>query len=110
MRLAVIVSPGDPHLPDAGAGPEPISWLIAALAGLGFQVSVLDGAEDVEGRLAKVLRQVSPGDSVLVHVSGRLARRGVVRTASGAWMPLRKRGEGLRVCADAKVSILAEFV
>src|SRR5579862_4505829 len=110
MRFALIVSPGDPYVPDTPTSAEAIEWLNAALTGFGFQVGVLDTGDEFEVRLGSLLASVSPGDTLFVHVSGRLARRGVLRTSSGAWLPLRKLGDVLRTCAGAHVSILAELV
>jgi tetratricopeptide (TPR) repeat protein len=87
-----------------------VAWLGATLAGLGFRVAVVDGAEDVQAQLAGALAGVSAEDDLLVHVSGRLARRGVLRIAGGRWIPLRVVGETLAAHAAATVSLVAELV
>lgn len=78
--------------------------------GLGFRVAIVDGADGVDGRLAEALRGLSPEDDVLVHLSGHLVRRGVLRGAGGRWLPLRTLGEALAAHAGANVSLFAELI
>jgi tetratricopeptide (TPR) repeat protein len=111
MRCAVIVSPWDPRSSDAGTWSDAVAWLGAALARLGFRVSVVDGAEDMDAALARALSGVTCEDDLLIHVSGRLARRGVLRTGGGRWVPLRSIGDTLAAnAAAASVSLFAELV
>jgi len=110
MRCAVIVAPWDPRSSDAGTWSEAVAWLGAALGRLGFRVSVVDGGHDIEGQLAAALADVSADDDVLVHVSGHLARRGVLRVADGRWLPLRALGDTLAANETANVSLFAELV
>jgi tetratricopeptide (TPR) repeat protein len=110
MRSAVIVAPWDPSSSDASAWSDSIAWLGAALAGLGFRVVVIDTPDDVEGRLSAALQGVSPEDDVLVHVSGHLARRGVLRIAGGRWLPIRTLGEALAAHTGTNVSLCVELV
>src|SRR5580704_5596387 len=114
MRCAVIVAPWDPRSSDAGTWSDAVAWLGAALTRLGFGVSVVDGGDDIGGQLALALADVSADDDVLVHVSGHLARRGVLRVADGRWLPLRALGDTLaashRTGAPANVSLFAELV
>src|SRR5579859_1482513 len=111
MRCAVIVSPWDPRSSDAGAWSDSVAWLGAALGRLGFRVAVVDGAADVQGDLARALMaSASADDDVLVHVSGHLARRGVLRAPDGGWLPLRALGETLAAHRTGNVSLFAELV
>jgi tetratricopeptide (TPR) repeat protein len=111
MRCAVILSPWDPRSSDAGAWSDSVAWLGAALARLGFRVSVVDGVADVQGDLARALMATaSADDDVLVHVSGHLARRGVLRAPDGGWLPLRSLGETLAAHRTGNVSLFAELV
>jgi hypothetical protein len=110
MRFAVIVAPGDSRPSGAPGGSEAFAWLRSVLGRFAFQVVTLDGGADVEGRLERVVANVSSEDTVLVHVSGRVVRRGVLRTAGGAWLPMRTLGEALRACKSESVSVLAELV
>jgi tetratricopeptide (TPR) repeat protein len=110
MRCAVIISPWDPRSSDAGTWSDAVAWLGAALGRLGFRVVVVDGADDVPGQVSRGLAGVAADDDVLVHVSGRLARRGVLRIADGRWLPLRAIGETLAAHDGGNVSIFAELV
>src|SRR5262249_49004213 len=110
MRRAFIISPWDPRSSDAGTWSDAVAWLGATLGRLGFRVSVVDGVDDVGGDLSRALEGVGSDDDVLVHVSGRLARRGVLRTAGGRWVALRAIGEALAVHGAANVSLFAELV
>ncbi len=85
----------------------------ASLARLGFRVAVVQGVgggQDLPAELGRALQGVAAEDTVLVHVGGRLARRGVLRVAAGQWMPLRTIGEVLASHAVADVSVLAELL
>jgi tetratricopeptide (TPR) repeat protein len=110
MRWAVIVSPWDPRSSDAGAWSESVAWLNAALGRLGFRVAIVDAGADVPAQLATAVEAVSPDDDLLVHVSGRLVRRGVLRVADGGWLPLRSIGEALAATTTANLSLFAELV
>jgi tetratricopeptide (TPR) repeat protein len=110
MRRAVIISPWDPRSSDAGTWSDAVAWLGAALGKLGFRVAVVDGVDDVQGDLSRALAGVAADDDVLVHVSGRLARRGVLRIADGRWLPLRAIGETLAAPAGGNMSLFAELV
>jgi tetratricopeptide (TPR) repeat protein len=111
MRCAVIVAPWDPRSSDAGTWSDAVAWLSAALGRLGFVVSVVDGGDDLGGQLARALADASADDDVLVHVSGHLARRGVLRLADGRWLPLRALSEALAASLPAaNVSLFTELV
>src|SRR5258708_19231931 len=109
MRIALIVAPWDPRSSDAPAWSDAVAWLGATLASLGFRVSVLDGGDDVEGRVTRALDKVAPNDTLLLHVSGRLARRGVIGTMDGAWVPLRALGAAVASRRLSDASILADL-
>lgn len=110
MRVAVVVSPWDAHAPGAGAWSDAVALLGASLGKLGFRVAVVDEGEDVQAELARALEGLSQDDSVLLHVSGHLARRGVLRVAGGRWLPLRAVGEAIAALPVADVSVFAELV
>jgi tetratricopeptide (TPR) repeat protein len=110
MRCAVIVAPWDPQASDAEIWSDAVARLGASLARLGFRVSVVDGGDDFEGQLATALAGVAADDEVLVHVSGRLARRGVLRVAHGEWLSLRAFGDMLASLVTAPLSLLAELL
>jgi tetratricopeptide (TPR) repeat protein len=110
MRVAVVVSPWDQDASDAGAWSDAVAWLGASLGKVGFRVAVVDGAGDVQADLVRALEGLTQDDSVLLHVSGHLARRGVLRVAGGRWLPLRSVGEALAALSVADVSVFAEVV
>lgn len=110
MRVAVVVSPWDQHASDAGTWSDAVAWLGASLGKMGFRVAVVDGAEDVQADLSRALDGLGQDDSVLLHVSGHLARRGVLRGPGGQWLPLRSVGETIAALAVADVSVIAELV
>src|SRR5262249_44513453 len=95
MRVAVVVSPWDQNASDAGTWSDAVAWIVAWLAKIGFRVAVVYGVEDLQADLVRALDGLSQDDSVLLHVSGHLARRGVLRVAGGRWLPLRSVGEAL---------------
>jgi tetratricopeptide (TPR) repeat protein len=110
MRLAVVISPWDPRSSEGGNWSDAVAWLGASLARLGFDMAVVGGTDAGGAELARALEGMTPEDSVLVHVSGTLARRGVLRLVDGRWLPLRTIGEALAAHARGDVSIVAELV
>ena len=87
-----------------------MSWLGEALSRLGFQVTLIAGGPIVVGEIARAFERVSAEDSLLVHVSGHLARRGVLRLGQGQWLALRVIADALARQKPPNVSLLAEFV
>jgi tetratricopeptide (TPR) repeat protein len=110
MRVAVVIAPWDASAPEASAWSDGVAMLGAALAHLGFRVAVVGEGNDLASELAHALEGVGAEDTVLVHVGGRLARRGVLRVRGGHWLPLRAIGEALSAHATADVSVLAELL
>ena len=111
MRLAIVISPWDPRSSEGGGeGSDVVAWLGASLARLGFDMAVVGGTDAVGAELARLLEGMTAEDSVLVHVSGTLARRGVLRLVDGRWLPLRAIGDALAAHAPGDVSVLAELV
>jgi tetratricopeptide (TPR) repeat protein len=110
MRVAVVIAPWDDSSSDAAAWSDGVAMLGASLARLGFRVAVVGEGADMAGELGRALEGVAADDTVLVHVGGRLARRGVLRIRGGQWMPLRTIGEALAAHASAEVSVLAELL
>jgi hypothetical protein len=110
MRVAVVIAPWDSSSSDASAWSDGVAMLGASLARLGFRVAVVGDGHDLAAELGRALEGVAAEDTVLVHVAGRLARRGVLRVGAGQWMPLRTIGEALAAHAVADVSVLAELL
>jgi hypothetical protein len=108
MRYALIVAPWDPRLPDARIWSEGVAWLGAALSRLDFRVAVVDG-EHYTCELVTALEDVPADAALLVHVSGRLAARAVLRTPRGR-LPFRLLGDAIAERGIAAVSVFAELV
>jgi hypothetical protein len=109
MRSALIVALGDPRSSDAGTWIDAVTWLRQELTEFVFRVSVVEG-ENVERDLARALADIAPKNDVLLHISGRLVGRGVVRTAGGRHIRLKTIGDALSTRSGANVSIFTEFV
>ena len=110
MRVAVVIAPWDATSAEAGAWSDGVAMLGASLARLGFRVAVVGEGHDLTAELGRALEGVAAEDTVLLHVGGRLARRGVLRVGAGHWLPLRAIGEVLAGHAVADVSVLAELL
>ena len=110
MRVAVVIAPWDSASSDAGAWSDGVAMLGASLARLGFRVAVVGEGQDLPAELGRALEGVAAEDTVLLHVGGRLARRGVLRVGAGQWLPLRTIGEALAAHAVADVSVVAELL
>jgi tetratricopeptide (TPR) repeat protein len=108
MRCAIVVALGDPRSPDAGTWIDAVG-LRQELTELDYRVALIDG-EDVERDIERALEDVTTQDDVLLHVSGRLVDRGVVRTAGGRGVHLREIGDILAAHAAANVSLFAELM
>jgi tetratricopeptide (TPR) repeat protein len=110
MRYAVILAPWDPSEPDVSVWTDAVAWLSAMLRNLEFRVAVVRGEGEEHRELVEALAEAGQRDSVLLHVSGRLARRGVLGLPGGRWLTLRDLGDALAERGLADVSVLAELV
>jgi tetratricopeptide (TPR) repeat protein len=110
MRIAVVIAPWDATSAEAAAWSDGVAMLGASLARLGFRVAVVGEGHDLTAELERALEGVAAEDTVLLHVGGRLARRGVLRVGAGHWLPLRAIGEVLAGHAVADVSVLVELL
>ncbi len=110
MQRVVIVAPSASYeLPPSadGSASDALAWLGAALAQRGFRVTVIDDT-DVAGEITRAAEGSEEEDVLLVHLSGRLARKGVLRAGGGRWLALRDVGGALgslpcQVCIIAAV-------
>lgn len=109
MRLAVVVAPSDPRAGDAVGRREALAWLRGKLARSGFEVIIVGGGQEPTVALDKAALRVAPGDTLLVHVSGRLSQRGVLAFGAGRTLPLRAVADALASCAPAEVAFVAEL-
>jgi hypothetical protein len=110
MRTALLIAPSDPRAGDAGARRMALAWLRGRLARFGFHVVILGGTADLAGELGRALQGVSPGDNVLVHVSGRLASRRALAANEDAsqTLPLADLCDGLAARSPASVALIME--
>ena len=111
MHRVVIVAPSAsselPASAEASASFDAIGWLGAAFAQRGFRVTVVD-ERDVAGDITRATEDAMEEDVLLVHLSGTLARKGVLRGGGGRWMAIREVSAALaplqcRVCVIAEV-------
>jgi len=110
MRFALLVAPSDPRTGDAGARRMALAWLRGRLTRFGFNVVILGGAQDFNADIARGIAAVSEGDSVLVHLSGRLAGRDALSFGGSESLPLTTLSEGLAARALAHLSFVAELM
>jgi hypothetical protein len=110
MRLAVVVAPSDPRAGDAVARREALAWLRGQLARNGFEVIIVGGGQDPAGALDKAAMRISPGDTLFVHVSGRLSERGALAFGAGRSLPLRAVADALAGCGPAELAFVAELM
>jgi tetratricopeptide (TPR) repeat protein len=110
MKRVVILAPSTssdlPLSADASASSDAIAWLGAALAERGFRVTVADEA-DFAGDIKRAAEGTT--DALLVHLSGRLARKGVLRAGGGRWLTLRDVGAAL-AALPCPVCVIVELL
>jgi tetratricopeptide (TPR) repeat protein len=109
MRFALLVAPSDPETGDAGARRMALAWLRGRLTRFGFNVVIVGGAEDPHAEIARAIAAVSEGDTVLVHLSGRLAGRDSLSFGREA-LPLNVLSEGLTARAPLHLAFVAELM
>jgi tetratricopeptide (TPR) repeat protein len=112
MKRVVIVAPSTssdlPLTADTSASSDAIAWLGAALAQRGFRVTVIDEA-DVGGEIARAAEGMTATDALLVHLSGKLAEKGVLRTGGGRSLALGDVATAL-AALTCSVCIIAELL
>src|SRR5438477_3093752 len=72
MPLALVVAPSDPRTGDAASRREALGWLRGQFARNGFDVVIVGSGQDGHAAIEKAAPTITPGDVVVVHVSGRL--------------------------------------
>jgi tetratricopeptide (TPR) repeat protein len=87
-----------------------LAWLRGRLTRFGFNVVIVGGAHDFRADVARAMDAVSEGDSVLVHLSGRLAGRDSLSFGAADAYPLAALSEGLGARAPQLLSFVAELV
>jgi tetratricopeptide (TPR) repeat protein len=109
MRLALIIAPSDPRSGDGALRREALAWLRGRLAPYGFHVVIVGAGPDPQADIAKAVARVHPGDTVLVHASGRLAGRDYIAFGEDVHVPLGSLTEVLAERAPAYVSFVLEL-
>jgi hypothetical protein len=109
MRLALVIAPSDPRSGEATPRREALAWLRGRLARHGFHVVIVGGVQDPEAAIAKAVERVAPGDTVLVHTSGRLAGRDAIAFGETGVIRLASLTDALVERAPAHVSFVLEL-
>jgi len=110
MRFALLVAPSDARTGDAGERRMALAWLRGRLTRFQFNVLIVGGAQDFRADIARAIEVVSEGDTVLVHLSARLAGRDALACGNGESFPLAGLSDGLAVRGPARVSFIAELM
>src|ERR1700689_4459076 len=110
MRFALLVAPSDPQTGDAGARRMALAWLRGRLTRFGFNVVILGGSQDLHAEVARAIAAVSEGDTVLVHLSGRLAGAEGLFFGNALSIPLAALSQGLVARAPERLSFVAELM
>jgi tetratricopeptide (TPR) repeat protein len=109
MRLALIIAPSDPRSGDLGLRREALAWLRGRLARFGFHVVIVGGAQDPQAEIERAMERVSPGDTVLVHASGRLSGRDAIAFGESGRIHLGVLADGIAAREPAHVSYVLEL-
>ncbi|MGO9837160.1 MAG: tetratricopeptide repeat protein [Polyangiaceae bacterium] len=110
MRFAFLVAPSDPQTGDAGARRMALAWLRGRLTRFGFNVVIVGGAQDLHADIERAIAAVSEGDTVLVHLSGRLAGQDALFFGNAMNLPLIELRDGLVARAPGRLSFVAELM
>jgi hypothetical protein len=111
VRKAILVAPSEVRAGDPSARRMALAWLRGRLARFGFEVAIVGGGRNLRGDLEKAFDAVSPGDSVLLHVSGRLEGRDALAAGDepSQAVPLFFLFDGLAPREPSRVSLIAEL-
>ena len=109
MRFALVIAPSDSRSGDAGLRREALAWLRGRLARFGFHVVIVGGVHDPRADIDRAIGRVSPGDTVLVHASGRLAGREAIAFGDAGLIEFASITEALAARSPAHVSFVLEL-
>jgi hypothetical protein len=87
-----------------------LAWLRGRLSRFGYNIVIVGGGQDVAADVDRAVGAVSDGDTVLVHVSGRLAGRDSLALSESVTLPLRHLSDGLWARSPARLSFVAELM
>jgi hypothetical protein len=108
-RFALLVAPSDPLVSTAAARHEALGWLRNQVVPRGFQVAIVGGGASPLADLEAPAAKISPGDSVLVHVSGRLATADSL-ALSGTPLPLSALADLLAARNPGCMSLILDLL
>jgi hypothetical protein len=109
MRLALLIAPSDPRAGDAASRRESLGWLRGQFARAKFDVAIVGAAQSPEEAVAKAAGSIRAGDTVIVHLSGRLIGREELAFGGGRSASLSRLREALAARHPAELSLLADF-
>jgi hypothetical protein len=109
MRLALLVAPSDPRADDSASRREALAWLRGQLARSKFDVVIVGAAQNPDDAVAKAARSITAGDSVLVHVSGRLLGADGLAFGGGRSASLRLLPEAFAARRPADLSFVVDL-
>ena len=109
-RFALLVAPLDPLVSSAPARLEALGWLRNQLVRRGFQIVIVGSGSKPLADLEKIAANISPGDSVLVHVSGRLVAIDSIALGPTASLALVAIVDFLAARSPGYVSLILDLV
>ena len=89
---------------DSASRREALAWLRGQLARSKFDVAIVGAAQHPDDAVAKAARSITAGDSVLVHVSGRLLGAHGLAFGGGRSASLRQLPEAFAARRPADLS------
>lgn len=107
-RFALLVAPSDPLVSTAASRLDALGWLRNQVAPRGFQVAIVGGGASPLADLEPIAAKIAPGDSVLVHVSGRLATTDSLALA-GTPLPLSSLTDLLAARSPGCMSLILDL-
>ena len=109
-RFALLVAPSDPVVSTAAARLEALGWLRNQVAPRGFQVAIVGGGGSPLADLEPIAAKIEPGDSVLVHVSGRLVTSDSIALGAATPLPLPALADLLAARSPGYMSLILDLV
>lgn len=109
-RFAILVAPLDPIVSTVSARLEALGWLRNQFSRRGFQIAIVGSGSKPLADLEKVAASVSSGDSVLVHVSGRLAGNDSIVLSPTTTLALRAIVDLLAARSPGYASLILDLV
>jgi tetratricopeptide (TPR) repeat protein len=86
-----------------------LAWLRGQLARHGFDIVIVSGGQDPRGAIEKAAPTITPGDVVLVHVSGRLSGRDELAFGGDRTVALSALPELFAARSPSSLSFIAEL-